>query len=149
MNNNLMFSSAKQDWETPKELFNELNQEFNFDIDVAATKENSKCKMFFTENDNALGKNWSEYGNVFCNPPYDSKLQNEFIKKAYEESLKNKVVIVLLIPARTDTKRWHDYILGKAEVRFLKGRLKFESNGIPHDNPAPFPSAVVIFRGGR
>lgn len=150
MDNNLHFSSSKQDWETPQDLFNELNKEFNFEIDVAATRENSKCKMFFTENDNALVKNWSDYGNVFCNPPYDSKLQNEFIKKAYEESLKNKVVIVLLIPARTDTKRWHKYIFPYAsDIRFLEGRLKFETQGIPHENSAPFPSAIVVFGVSR
>ncbi|MDW5524608.1 DNA N-6-adenine-methyltransferase [Carnobacterium maltaromaticum] len=146
MDNRLMFSSEKQDWETPQSLFDELNKKYNFETDAAATRENAKCKMFFSEKDNALEKNWGGYGNIFCNPPYESKLQNDFIKKAYEESLKPEVgTIVLLIPARTDTKRWHDYILGKAEVEFLKGRLKFESDGVPHKNPAPFPSALVIF----
>ena len=146
MNKDLMFSSKKQDWETPKWLFDELNEEFEFKLDLAATEKNSKTELYFSEDINALDSDWGGYGNMFCNPPYESKLQNDFIKKAYEESLKPDVgIIVLLIPARTDTRRWHDYILGKAEIRFLKGRLKFESDGVPHKNPAPFPSAVVIF----
>lgn len=81
MKNKQLFTSNKQDWETPQHLFDELNEKYNFETDVAATKENAKCKMFFTEKDNALDKNWEGYGNIFCNPPYESKLQNKFIKK--------------------------------------------------------------------
>ena len=145
MNNALMFSSKKQDWETPQKLFDELNNEFHFDTDAAATSENAKCLKFIDEETNALKIDWDKLGTIFCNPPYESKLQSAFIKKAYEESLRTNSKIVLLIPSRTDTARWHDYILGKAEVRFLRGRLKFENEGIPHKDAAPFPSAVVIF----
>lgn len=145
MNNSLMFSSKKQDWETPRKLFDELNAEFHFDTDIAATSENAKCPNFIDEETNALNVNWDNLGTIFCNPPYERFLQDAFVKKAYEESLKTNNKIVVLIPARTDTARWHEYIFGKAEVRFIKGRVRFEDNGIPHKHGAPFPSAVVIF----
>jgi len=140
-----MFSSEKQDWETPKKTFDELNKEFNFKTDVAATKENSKCLNYIDSETDAISISWEGLGNIFCNPPYERKLQDAFIKKAYEESLKTNNKIVVLIPARTDTARWHEYIFGKAEIRFISGRLKFETNGIPHENGATFPSAIVIY----
>ena len=145
MNNLLMLSRKKQDWETPQILFDKLNEEFYFQTDVAATKENSKCSNYVDSETDALSIYWGNLGTIYCNPPYESKMQNAFIKKAYEESLKTNNKIVLLIPARTDTARWHDYILNKEEVRFLRGRLKFEVEGIPHKDAAPFPSAVVIY----
>ena len=146
MNSNLMFSSEKQDWETPKHLFNELNKEFMFDTDVCATEQNKKIDRFVGEEEDALLIEWAELGNIFCNPPYETAMQNKIIKKAWEQHQKYGNTVVLLIPARTDTLRWHEYIFGKAEVRFLKGRLKFEEKGVPHKNAAPFPSAVVIYR---
>jgi len=149
MNSELMFSSKKQDWETPQELFDKLNDEFDFDTDVAASADNAKCDIYLTEEDDALSISWNDLGNIFCNPPYESKLQNGFIKKAYEESLNTDNKIVLLIPARTDTLRWHEYIIGKAEVRFLRGRLKFEVGGIAHKDAAPFPSAIVIYNNDK
>lgn len=143
MNNALHFSSKKHDWETPQSFFEELNSEFHFTLDAAADDLNHKCEKYFTEEQDALSQEWK--GSVFCNPPYGKKSPN-FIKKAYEESKQEyNEVVVLLIPARTDTKIWHEYIFGKAEIRFLKGRLKFENNGQAKD-AAPFPSALVIFK---
>lgn len=142
MNNiEVMMSSKKMDWETPQKFFDLLNKEFNFELDVCSSNENKKCLNHFTEEDNSLTKDWK--GQVFCNPPYGREQMN-FVKKAYEESLTNEGDIVLLIPARTDTKVWHDYIFGKAEIRFIKGRLKFEENGIPKES-APFPSAIIVY----
>ena len=92
---------------------------------------------------------------VFCNPPYGNKETGEWTKKCYEESLKPNTTVVLLIPARTDRASFHDYILGKAEIRFLRGRLKFEIGGVPvtdkdgRPQAAPFPSMVCIYRGGE
>lgn len=144
MINDGMFTSNKNYWETPQEFFEKLNREFNFGLDAASTSDNAKCERYFTELENGLEQDWR--GNVFCNPPYGREI-GDWVKKAHDESLVNtNGVIVLLIPARTDTRYWHDYIFNKAsEIRFLKGRLKFELNGASKQ-PAPFPSAVVIYK---
>lgn len=143
MCNDVMFSSAKDDWETPQDFFDSLNQEFHFSLDAAASDSNAKCPIYFTKSDNALLKNWGGY-TVFCNPPYGREIA-DFVKKSYEESKKPNTSVVMLLPARTDTKWFHEYILGKAEIRFLRGRLKF----VGAVNQAPFPSMVVVFRSGR
>jgi phage N-6-adenine-methyltransferase len=147
MINKGLFTSDKNYWETPKDFFNELNEEFNFDLDVASTHENAKTERHFTEEDDGLNQDWT--GNVFCNPPYGREI-SAWVEKAYEESQKeHNRVVVLLIPARTDTRYWHDYIFGKAsDIRFLKGRLKFELNGESKQS-APFPSAVIVYRKGE
>lgn len=140
--NNALFSSRKTDWETPQDFFEKLNKKFKFDLDAAANDENHKTEKYFTEKNSALDNEWQ--GNVFVNPPYGRKI-GEFVKKAYEEYVRdNDRFIVMLIPARTDTRYWHSYIQGKATVKFIKGRLKFENNGVPKD-AAPFPSALVIY----
>jgi len=136
-NKNIHFSSRSDLWETPQWLFDKLNKEHNFNLDVCATKENTKCQNYFTEENNALMQNWT--GNCFMNPPY-SKLK-VWIEKAYNE-VKNKHCnkVVCLIPARTDTIAFHEFCL-KGKIEFLKGRLKFSNS----KNPAPFPSMIVIF----
>lgn len=145
MINSLMFSSKKDDWETPQQLFDKLDDEFNFSWDLAATKENSKCEQYIDKSDDSLSVNWSELvGNLWLNPPYGRQIK-KWVKKASETDLKDSY-LVMLIPARTDTSYWHDYIFGKAEIKFLRGRLKFEINGVPKD-AVPFPSALVIFKG--
>jgi len=122
MINDALFSSNSDEWFTPQQFFDTVNQEFNFTLDVAATTSNTKCKKFFTIVDNGLEQDWSNEV-VWCNPPYsDIKL---WVEKAYNESLKG-TKIVLLIPVRTDTRYFHSFIYGKAELRFIKGRLKFE-----------------------
>jgi site-specific DNA-methyltransferase (adenine-specific) len=142
MNNDLMFSSNKDDWETPQWLFDELNKEFDFTLDAAATVKNKKCDNYLID-----GLIQLYHGRVFCNPPYSRGLQKKFIKHAHDQFIgENPELVVMLLPARTDTIAFHEYIYGKAEIRFLKGRLKFEVNGVPAKDPAPFPSMVVIYR---
>lgn len=139
MNNSVMFSSKSDMWATPKDFFDKLNEEFHFDLDPCASESNHKCEKYFTEETDGLAENWGGYS-VFCNPPYSNI--KEWVKKCYEESRKPGTVVVLLIPARTDTRYFHDYILHRSEVRFVKGRLKFGDS----KTAAPFQSMVVIFR---
>ena len=145
--NAALLSSKKMDWCTPIDFFNELNKEFNFVLDVAATDETAKCKDYFTPETDGLKQSWKRTdGAVFCNPPYGREI-GKWVKKAYEESTKHDTTIVLLIPARTDTTYFHNYIYKCAEIRFIRGRLKFtDENGIAGD-AAPFPSMVVIYNG--
>ena len=138
--NDALFSTGKNDWETPIELFNELDNEFHFTLDPCCSENTAKCDKFYTEETDGLSKDWTGEI-VFCNPPYSSDQQGKWVKKCYEHAL-NGGLAVMLIPARTDTRRFHEYIYGKAEIRFLAGRLKFGNA----PNPAPFPSMVVIFR---
>jgi len=135
----LAFQSKKDDWGTPQDLFDKLNRIHNFDLDVCASDHNAKCKNYYTVEDNAFLQEWK--GTCFMNPPYGKNIRL-WIKKAYEESCKgNKIVCIL--PARTDTSYWHDYVFKYAEIEFLRGRLKFVMEGKRH--AAPFPSAIVIF----
>lgn len=134
---NVLFSRKSDEWETPPELFEALDAEFHFDLDPCATPENAKCARFFTMEEDGLAQNWGGY-RVFCNPPYSNV--GQWVKKAAEESM-NGALVVLLIPARTDTKYFHEYIYHKAEIRFIRGRLRFSGS----KGCAPFPSMVVIF----
>lgn len=140
MNNDLMFSSKTDQWSTPQKFFNELDKEFNFVLDPCCDSSNQKCEVGFFKDDDGLSRNWSNYGSVFINPPYGREI-GKWVQKAYEESQKGCVAVCLL-PSRTDTRWFHDYIYGKAEIRFIKGRLKFGDS----KNSAPFPSMVVIFK---
>lgn len=137
MNTKTLFSSERMDWETPQDFFIELDNEFHFTLDPCATEQNAKCAKFYTENDDGLAKSWGGE-TVFCNPPYGSQIGKWVKKCATEENC----TCVMLIPARTDTRWFHEYIYQKAEIRFIKGRLKFGNQ--PHS--APFPSMVVVFR---
>ena len=132
-------TSDREDWETPQALFDKLDAEYHFTLDPCATPENAKCKKFYTKEENGLTKSWAGEV-VFCNPPYSRKI-GEWVKKAAEE----EADVVMLIPARTDTSWFHNYIYNKAEITFLRGRLKFETGGVP-GNSAPFPSMLVYFR---
>lgn len=135
------YSSKTNEWSTPQTFFDELDKKFNFTLDPCATSENAKCTKYFTIEDDGLKQDWSN-DVVFMNPPYGREIKY-WVQKAYEESLKGATV-VCLIPARTDTTYWHDYIFGKADdIRFIKGRLKFGGS----KNPAPFPSAIIIYKG--
>ena len=134
-----MFSSKTDLWSTPNDFFDKLNDEFHFTLDPCSTHENAKCYKHFTEEENGLLQDWSNEV-VFCNPPYGRHIK-DWVKKAYEESQKDNTTVVMLIPARTDTIYFHEYIYHKAEIRFIKGRLKFGNA----KNSAPFPSMVVIF----
>lgn len=138
MNSRVMFSSQTDMWTTPQGFFDELDREFHFDCDVCAIPENAKCRKFFTPAQDGLKQEWG--GVCYMNPPYGRAI-GKWVQKAAESS----ATVVCLLPARTDTKWFHEYIYGKAEIRFIKGRLKFGDG----KNSAPFPSMVVIFRGGR
>lgn len=135
------FSSKTSDWETPQDFFDRLNSEFHFELDVCATPENAKCKRYFTPEVDGLKQKWT--GVCWMNPPYGREI-GRWVKKAYE-SAQEGTTVVCLLPARTDTSWWHDYCMKADEIRFIRGRLKF--SGAKH--PAPFPSAVVIFRPKR
>jgi len=147
------FSSKSNEWRTPKWLFNQLNAEFSFDLDAAADKDNALCARFYTAADDALKQNWAKDAkSIWLNPPY-GRLIGRFVTKAFEETTADpSLTVVMLIPARTDTKWWHA-CCAHGEMRMLKGRLKFENAALPswrEDrqfklSPAPFPSAVVIF----
>lgn len=137
MFNKVFFSKKSDEWETPISLFNELNQEFHFTLDPCANEFNYKCLKYFTINDNGLIQDWSNEI-VFCNPPYSNI--KVWVKKCFEEYQKG-TTIVLLIPSRTDTKYFHEYIYKFAELRFIKGRLHFNNS----KNGAPFPSMLCIF----
>ena len=137
-----LFTSNKDDWETPDNLFNWLHDTYEFTVDAAASHDNAKLPRYWTKQDGALDRDWSGE-RVWCNPPY-GKIAKQFIEKAAKCEAERAV---LLIPARTDTIVWHDHILRNpnACVCFLKGRLTFK----PAVGPAPFPSAVVVFYGGQ
>lgn len=137
MINKGLMSSNSSEWTTPDYFFKDLNKEFNFTLDPCSTHENAKCQKHFTKEEDGLKQNWSN-DIVFCNPPYGKELPL-WIEKAYNENKKGALV-VLLIPARTDTKYFHKYIYNQHEIRFLKGRLKFNGS----KNSAPFPSMVVV-----
>ena len=154
MNSSVHFSSKSNEWETPRYVFDFLNKQFNFELDAAATESNKLCDNFYTQKDNSLLQNWSKHKSIYCNPPY-GRLISKFIKKGYEANQLGSLV-VFLIPARVDTKWWHDYC-SKGEVWFIKGRLKFINKAFPSYredgnykiSSAPFPSAIVIFRAGN
>ena len=134
-----MFSSKTDLWGTPQDLFDKLDAEFHFDLDVCAMPENAKCEQYYTPEQDGLVQEWT--GTCWCNPPYGRQI-GKWVKKASECG----TTVVMLITARTDTKWFHDYIYGKAEVRFLRGRLHFVSAGGEVMDAAPFPSMVVVFR---
>lgn len=132
------FSSATDLWATPQSFFDTYNQKYKFSLDACASIENAKCPKYFTKENDGLSQEWQ--GTVWMNPPYGREII-KWMKKAYESSLKGATV-VCLVPSRTDTKWWHEYAM-KGEIEFIKGRLKF-GNSL---NSAPFPSAVVVFKG--
>lgn len=138
-----IFTSDKNIWETPQSLFDELNEEFEFTLDAAASDWNHKLDNYYTIEEDGLLQDWGGQ-TVWCNPPYGNKETGIWTRKCYEESLKPNTTVVLLLPARTDRKSFHDYIYHNAEIRFVKGRLKFEMGGEPIGT-APFPSMLCIF----
>ena len=135
----VMFSSKSDEWETPQDFFNKLDTLYNFTLDPCCTPQTAKCPKYYTLADDGLVQSWANE-RVFVNPPYgDIKT---WVKKAYDEAMHNGSLVVMLIPARTDTRYWHDYIMkGAGSIYFVKGRLKFGTSV----NAAPFPSAVVVF----
>lgn len=149
MNTDIMFSSATDQWATPQGFFDKLNEEFHFTLDVAADETNHKCDRYYDKHIDGLLQPWhgqprsQTHNTVWRNPPYGREI-DKWVEKAYNESQLG-ATIVMLLPARTDTKWFHDYIYGKAEIRFVRGRLKFGDS----KNSAPFSSMVVIFGCSR
>ena len=137
-----LFSSAKTDWCTPQALFDALDAEFGFTLDAAATERSAKCERFFTKAGNGLAQSWGG-GCVFCNPPYGREI-GAWVKKAHAEA-QSGLTIVLLLPARTDTAWFHEYLYGQAELRFLRGRVRFTDEDGNAYSSAPFPSMVAVF----
>ena len=139
MNTAVMFSSATELWATPQDFFDRLDNEFHFNLDVCALPENAKCSAYYTPEMDGLSQPW--YGRCWCNPPYGRQVKR-WVEKGARSAAEGATVVILL-PARTDTAWFHDYIYGKAEVRFVRGRLKFGGSKWN----APFPCMVVAFKG--
>lgn len=139
--NDVVFSTGNPEWATPRQLFAALDAEFGFTLDPCATPENATCPRYFTRADDGLSRSWAS-SVVFCNPPYGYGI-GKWVQKAYEEAQKGAPV-VCLIPAKTETRYWHDYVMRAAEIRLIRGRLRFSGHAVN----APFPSAVVVFRQG-
>lgn len=138
MNKKALFTSNSDEWKTPLELYTRLNKRYKFTLDPCATKENHLCDKYYTKEENGLCKSWKGE-TVFVNPPYSEiKL---WVEKCYKEYETNGTTVVMLIPSRTDTRYFHDYIYHKAEIEFIKGRLHFSNS----KNGAPFPSMIVIY----
>jgi phage N-6-adenine-methyltransferase len=133
---NVHFSSKTELWATPQKFFDDMAVQYGpFDVDVCADASNAKCPVYFDKASDGLAQTW--VGKCWMNPPYGRDI-GKWMKKASEAD----ATVVCLVPARTDTKWWHDYAM-KGEITFIRGRLKF-GNAV---NSAPFPSAVVVFRG--
>lgn len=134
----VIFSSNSDEWDTPQDFYDRLNLIYNFTLDPATNGFNSKCQKYFTDQEDGLQQSWQDEV-VFVNPPY-SKIKL-WVKKCFEEGQKPNTTVVMLIPSRTDTKYWHNYIMKAESIGFIKGRLKFGNA----KTGAPFPSAVVVF----
>ena len=132
-----MMTSKTDMWATPQYFFDKYDNKYHFETDVCALQENAKCKRYFTPEQDGLKQEW--HGICWMNPPYGRKI-GDWVKKAYESSLRGATVVCLL-PSRTDTRWFHDYCMKTKSINFIKGRLKFGDS----KNSAPFPSVVVIF----
>lgn len=139
MLNGSLYTSNKSDWSTPQTLFDRLDEEFRFDFDVCATRDNAKCCGYFGPDDGALTKSWEGLGTLWMNPPYGRGIR-DWVAKAFEAS-RAGATCVCLLPVRSDTRWWHDYVMKASEIRLLTRRLTFEGAG----NKAPFPAAIVVF----
>ena len=139
MMNRGLYTSDSAEWATPQEFFDRLNDEFHFTLDVCATEENAKVNNFFTKEQDGLKQEWGTE-TVWCNPPYGKSI-GTWCKRCFLHSIGGGIAVMLL-PARTDTDWFHRWVYGKGEIRFVKGRIRF--NGSKWN--APFPSIVVVYR---
>lgn len=151
-----LFTSRSEDWATPQYVMDYLSSEFEFKLDVCATKENAKCEFFYTEKEDGLSRDWqldveslafdvprslTDNWAIWMNPPYGRDI-SKWMQKAYTESERGLFPVVCLVHARTDTKWFHEWAMKADEIRLIKGRLSFGDS----KNSAPFPSCIVIFR---
>lgn len=145
----VLMSTGKDDWGTPQELYDRLNKEFNFTLDACASTYNYKCDKYYTKEQDGLNKSWKGE-TVFCNPPYSREGgQAKWIEKCYKEAKEHDITVVALLPARTDTRVFHNFVIGKAEIRFIKGRVKFEDENRKAKDAAPFPSMIAVYHGNQ
>lgn len=153
---NVHFSSKSEDWGTPPEFWklpvvNIYKKENWITRDVCASKDNAQAGKYWTKEDDCLSKDWSKYFDIrntwFMNPPYGREIKH-FIKKAYDETINTRLEVIALLPARTDTQWFHEYIYRKNLIYFIKGRLKFIHDG-KQRHPAPFPSMIVWFNSSQ
>lgn len=138
----VLYSSKSAEWETPQDLFDQLNAKYKFTLDACASHANAKCKYYFTREEDGLQHSWGGH-RVWCNPPYGRGI-DAWVNRcalAYRGVPSRPELAVMLLPARTDTKWWHDHVIPYGKVEFIRGRLKFGG----HKNSAPFPSAIVVF----
>ena len=138
--NRVLFASGHGGWETPRELYDEIDREFGFTLDTAASDDNALAPAHYTEADNALVLPW--HGRAWCNPPYGRRV-GQWVEKAYREVHEHRhaLVVVMLLPARTDTRWFQDWAMRAQELRFIRGRLRFGGA----KQGAPFPSVLVVF----
>lgn len=134
-----LYSSRSEEWTTPQDFYDKLNKEFDFTLDPCATDENHKTSLYFTKEQDGLAQDWGTY-TVFCNPPYGKQISRWCFKA--RSSAQGGATVVLLVPSRTDTRWFHEHVYGKAELRFVRGRLKFGDG----KQSAPFPSLIAIYR---
>jgi site-specific DNA-methyltransferase (adenine-specific) len=134
-----LYSSRSEEWATPSDFFAELDKEFHFTLDPCATRRNAKCNRFFTRLEDGLRQDWANEV-VFCNPPYGKRIR-DWARKCYEAS-RAGATVVMIAHSRTDTRWFHEWVYQRAELRFVKGRLRFR-NG---KQSAPFPTLIAIFR---
>ncbi len=137
--------SARDDWRTPVDRFAKWHAEFRFTVDAAADADNALLPNCWTREANALALSWRGE-RIWCNPPFGRQI-GAWVEHAYYETNSGGCPLaVLLVPVRSDTAWWHDHVEGKAEVRLLRGRLRFTHPDVTHDNSAPFPCALLIYR---
>ncbi len=135
------------EWTTPPDFFAALDAEFGFTLDAAASHGNALCPDYYCGewDRNGLTEPWT--GVVWCNPPYGNEI-GQWVERGYRQAQLGATV-VMLIPARTDTRYWHEYVMKASEIRFVRGRLRFGGGTAERGQSAPFPSAVVVFRPGE
>jgi len=136
-----LFSSASGEWETPQDLFDALDAEFLFEVDVCARAENAKRATFFSPDDDGLSQPWR--GVCWMNPPYGRSI-GRWMEKAYRETRSPHCRVVALVHARTDTAWWHEWAMKAAELRFIRGRLRFR-HATGNQASCPFPSLILVF----
>ncbi len=135
--------SKSNDWATPQDLFDKLHKRYKFTVDVCASKKNAKVARYYDEKTDGLAQDWTGE-RVWCNPPY-GRVIRDWVKKAADSAAADPdTLVVVLVPARTDTKWFHESCIDNPNctIEFIRGRLKFGDA----TTPAPFPSLLLVFQ---